>query len=117
MNKLLMVLIFLIGFAEYGKARSTDLARIEYTYFPQTDSDNSFRRFRTFVNFPIAVGREGSYLVPGIEYENINFKYEDRTPFEKGNEIDRFQSTKDVSQFRQNCREHIDDDCARGSRI
>ena len=92
MNKLLIAFIIIIGFVEYGKAQSTDLARIEYTYFPQTDSDNSFRRFRTFVNFPIAVGKEGSYLVPGIEYENINFKYEDRTPFEKGNELDRFQS-------------------------
>ncbi len=74
------------------QAQSTDLARLEYTYFPQSDSDNSFRRFRTFVNFPIKVGGEDSYLVPGVEYENINFKFEDETPFAKNDELDRFQS-------------------------
>ncbi|WP_037374010.1 DUF6268 family outer membrane beta-barrel protein [Salinimicrobium xinjiangense] len=74
------------------QAQSTDLGRIEYTYFPQSDSDNSFRRFRTFINFPIQVGREGSYLVPGIEYENINFKYKDLSPFSNMEELDRYQS-------------------------
>lgn len=74
------------------QAQSTDLARIEYTYFPQTDSDNSFRRFKTFINFPIKIGGEDSYLVPGVEYENINFKYEDLSPFSNMQELDRFQS-------------------------
>lgn len=87
-----LVFAFLFSSAGDLQAQSTDLARIEYTYFPQSDSDNSFRRFRTFVNFPIEVGKEGSYLVPGVEYENINFKFEDATPFEKGGELDRFQS-------------------------
>lgn len=86
----LLLLITTSGIA--GKAQSTDLARIEYTYFPQTNSDNSFRRFRTHVNFPIKVGENESYLVPGIEYENINFKFKDYTPFDKKGELDRFQS-------------------------
>ncbi|NJW53697.1 DUF6268 family outer membrane beta-barrel protein [Salinimicrobium oceani] len=87
-------LFFVVFFctAENSIAQSTDLARLEYTYFPQTDSDNSFRRFKSFVNFPIALGSEGSYLVPGIEYENVNFKYEDASPFSGMDELDRFQS-------------------------
>lgn len=78
--------------AENIMAQSTDLARLEYTYFPQSDSDNSFRRFNSFVNFPIKLGGEGSYLVPGVEYENINFKYKDASPFSGMDELDRFQS-------------------------
>ncbi|HET8754076.1 MAG TPA: DUF6268 family outer membrane beta-barrel protein [Salinimicrobium sp.] len=74
------------------KAQSSDIANVEYTYFPQSSSDNSFRRFTALFNFPIAFGKEGSYLVPGIEYENINFKYKDDAPFPKLGEMDRFQS-------------------------
>ena len=55
-------------------AQSTDLARIEYTYFPQKNSDNSFRRFRALAAYPIALKKEGSYLVPGIEYRKVQFK-------------------------------------------
>lgn len=92
-NLPLLFLIILLSFADFNlSAQSTDLARIEYTYFPQTESDNSFRRFRTFANFPIRLGGEGSYLVPGIEYENINFKFKDETPFGNKEELDRYQS-------------------------
>ncbi|GHA28356.1 hypothetical protein GCM10007103_07440 [Salinimicrobium marinum] len=93
MNKYFILALLSFAASFSGRGQSTDLARIEYTYFPQSDSDNSFRRFRSFVNFPIKIGTaEDSYLVPGIEYENINFKYKDITPFEKGAELDRFQS-------------------------
>ncbi|MFO7720137.1 MAG: DUF6268 family outer membrane beta-barrel protein [Gillisia sp.] len=87
---LFFVLLFAgVGLVSYGQ--STDLARIEYTYFPQSDSDNSFRRFRSFVNFPIKMNEKGAYLVPGIDYENINLKYEDPALFSR-EELERFQS-------------------------
>lgn len=86
------VWLICIFFAPNIWAQSTDLARVEYTYFPQSDSDNSFRRFKTFLNFPIKIGEHESYLVPGVEYENINFKFIDDTPFQKRGELDRFQS-------------------------
>lgn len=72
-------------------AQNTDLARLEYTYFPQKNSDNSFRRFRTSLAFPIRLKKEGSYLVPGIEYRNVHFKYIDSEDFNT-KELDRFQS-------------------------
>ncbi len=71
-------------------AQLTDLARVEYTYFPQSDSDNSFRRFRSFVNFPIKL-TEDNYLVPGFEYRNVNLKFNDVTPFSR-EDLTRFQS-------------------------
>ena len=87
---LFLILLFFLPLFSL-QAQSTDLARIEYTYFPQSESDNSFRRFKTFVNFPIKLGEE-AYLVPGLEYENINFKFLDATPFEKRDVLDRYQS-------------------------
>ena len=90
-KNLCLVLMILLGISFEAKSQSTDLARIEYTYFPQTDSDNSFRRFRTFVNFPIKLNDKDAYLVPGIEYRNVNFKYNDIEPFQTQN-LDRFQS-------------------------
>lgn len=85
--KVLLVLLFLCS-TTYGQL--TDLARLEYTYFPQEQSDNSFRRFRTFINVPVKL-KEGTYLVPGFEYRNVNLKFKDVTPFER-EDLDRFQS-------------------------
>lgn len=72
-------------------AQVTDLARAEYTYFPQRDSKNSFKRFRTFVNFPIKLDDKGSYLVSGLEYRNVRFDYEDMPPFSVEN-LDNYHS-------------------------
>ncbi|GAA4106976.1 hypothetical protein GCM10022393_01790 [Aquimarina addita] len=63
-------------------AQVSDLARIEYTYFPQRDSDNSFKRLRTFINVPIKIGDKGTFLVPGIEYRGVYFDYEDAASFD-----------------------------------
>ena len=86
---LFLILIFFVG--SDASAQSTDLARIEYTYFPQKNSDNSFRRFRAIAAYPIQLKKEGSYLVPGLEYRNVHFKYKDPEPFET-QDLDRFKS-------------------------
>lgn len=86
-----LFLLFLLVFSLNAFCQSTDLARLEYTYFPQKNSDNSFRRMRAQVAFPIALKKEGSYLVPGLEYRNVHFKYEDPELFDTG-DLDRFQS-------------------------
>ena len=92
MIRYLFVCIAVIAFAKACPAQTSDLARIEFTYFPQSDSDNSFRRFRTFFNFPIAVGKkEGSYLLPGIEYRNVNLKLGADFPF-PDQDLERFQN-------------------------
>ena len=70
--------------------QATDLARIEYTLIPQANSNNSINRFRGFVNFPIPLGPDGSYLVPGIEYRNVDLDIEDEVPFDIEN-LQKFQ--------------------------
>lgn len=93
MNRIFkLILVFsAIGICSVSHGQTTDLARIEYTFFPQSDSDNSFRRFRSFVNFPFKLNDKGAYLIPGIEYENTNLKYQDNALFNTG-ELERFQS-------------------------
>ncbi len=71
-------------------AQVTDITRVEYTYFPQRDSDNDFRRFRTFVNVPLKLKKKGSYLVPKLEYRNVSFEYNDPTPFDNSR-LDDFE--------------------------
>ncbi|MCL6217628.1 DUF6268 family outer membrane beta-barrel protein [Zunongwangia pacifica] len=87
----LILWVFFCFLGTVSHAQLSDLARMEYTYFPQSSSDNSFRRFRTFVNFPIKVGKKDAYLVPGIEYRNVNFDYDDPATF-KTLHLERFQS-------------------------
>jgi hypothetical protein len=88
-NLVLFLMLVLVVFP--AGAQSTDLARLEYTYFPQSNSDNSFRRFRTFANFPIALNDKGAYLVPGLEYRSVSFKYRN-DEFFSTEHLDRFQS-------------------------
>jgi len=88
--KIFLILCF-AGIGSIAHSQSTDLARIEYTYFPQSISDNAFRRFKSFVNFPIKLNDKGAYLVPGVEYQYINFDYEDPALFNTS-ELQKFQS-------------------------
>ncbi|GGX04921.1 DUF6268 family outer membrane beta-barrel protein [Aquimarina muelleri] len=81
----------MVIFTTILQAQMSDLARVEYTYFPQRDSDNSFRRFRAFARLPIKLNDKGSFLVPGIEYRNVNFIYRDKTSFNT-NDLERFSS-------------------------
>lgn len=87
----LIYMLLLMCFCQSVNAQAIDLARLEYTYFPQKNSDNSFRRFRALTVFPIKLKKEGSYLVPGLEYRNVHFKYKDPETFDT-RDLDRFQS-------------------------
>ncbi|WP_034922687.1 DUF6268 family outer membrane beta-barrel protein [Gillisia sp. CAL575] len=83
MKKILNAVLFLcfIGNSALMNAQAADLARVEYTYFPQSNSDNSLSRFKSFLKFPIKLNDSGAYLIPGIQYENVNFQYKDVAPF------------------------------------
>lgn len=62
-------------------AQNTDLIRLEYTYIPQTLSENNFLRARGFVNLPIKLNEEGSYLIPGFEFRSTTLDLQDAVPF------------------------------------
>ncbi|WP_232735329.1 DUF6268 family outer membrane beta-barrel protein [Nonlabens sp. MB-3u-79] len=75
MLKISVVVLCVLAFAK-AYSQGTDLFRAEYTYFPQSKSDNSFRRFRTFANVPLKVD-DGTYIVPFLEYRNVEYIVKD----------------------------------------
>ncbi|WP_224484647.1 DUF6268 family outer membrane beta-barrel protein [Robertkochia aurantiaca] len=87
--RILFILLAGICFLMPVQAQLTDIARVEYTYFPQSSSENSFKRFRTLFNYPIKVGSD-KYIVTGVEYSNVNMELNDPYPFQTG-EFDRLQ--------------------------
>jgi hypothetical protein len=91
MYRNLCFILLVLGVSAPALAQSADLARIEYTYFPQKNSDNSFRRFRAMAAYPIELKKDGSYLVPGIELRKVHFKYDDPEIFDTSN-LDNFKS-------------------------
>ena len=92
MNKIASLILLILLPAFMAQGQISDLAKVEFTYFPQEESDNSLRRFKAGLTFPIKMGNDDSYLLPSLEYENIHFKYKDETPFVKGEDLDRYQS-------------------------
>lgn len=90
-NRNLFLVLFGIFFLNTTYCQVSDIFRIEYSYFPQSNSENNADRFRGFANFPIRMSWEGSYLIPGNEYRNFNLDIEDPVPFETG-ELRNFQS-------------------------
>jgi len=78
--KATLLLLAIISCTQTSFSQLTDLGRVEYTYFPQDKSENSFKRFRVFANYPIQLSEDG-YLVTGIEYRNVHLKLGDTLPF------------------------------------
>lgn len=78
--KYILFLVFSLSIIS-SHAQLSDLARLEYTYFPQRDSDNNFKRIRFSVNLPLKLNNKGAYLVPGIEYRNVGFDFKDNPGF------------------------------------
>ncbi len=86
---LALLLLSVLGFAQL-QAQEADLARVEYTYIPQAKSENSVSRLRAFVNVPFQLGWEGSYLIAGVEYRNLDLDFKDPVPFATNN-LNNFQ--------------------------
>lgn len=87
--KIFTVAVVFFAFAK-AESQTSDLFRTEYTYFPQRNSDNSFRRFRTMVQVPLKVS-DGRYVIPSFEYRNVNLLIRDNLPFTEF-ESSRYQS-------------------------
>lgn len=73
------------------QAQLADLARLDYTILPATDSDFEFNRSRVSFNYPIKLNNRQSYLFLGLDYSNINITFgNNEVPFDK-EALDGFQ--------------------------
>jgi hypothetical protein len=79
-----IVIAMLIMAFQNTYAQLTDLARLEYSYIPKGNSEDSFNRFRGLINYPISTS-EDCYLIVGGEYSRIALNIEDDHSFKASN--------------------------------
>jgi len=66
----------------HAEAQLSDLARLEYSFIPKSDSEDEYNRFRGSFNLPIETS-EDCYFIVGAEYNQIILELEDNYPFNK----------------------------------
>ncbi len=81
--KILFLMLFM---SVLGHAQLTDLARLEYSFIPQSESEDRYTRLRGLINFPFKL-KESTYLVLGAEFNNILLDLEKDYPFDT-NQLD-----------------------------
>ena len=76
-----LILLFSLFFInQFAVAQLTDLARLEYSFIPKSNSNDQYTRLRALVNYPIKL-KNDNYLVIGGEYNRILLNLEDNYPF------------------------------------
>nr|WP_321237108.1 DUF6268 family outer membrane beta-barrel protein [uncultured Psychroserpens sp.] len=75
------LILFLCCLSNTMLAQLTDVARLEYSFIPKSNSEDQYTRVRALVNFPIKT-KEDCYLIIGAEYNRIILSLEDDYPFE-----------------------------------
>ena len=78
-SKSILVTLFLF-MAIAVNAQLTDLARLEYSFIPKSNSEDQYTRLRALFNYPIKI-KEDDYFVIGAEYNRILLNLEDDYPF------------------------------------
>jgi len=74
----LTFVLFFISISGYSQL--TDLARLEYSFIPQSNTDDDYTRLRALINYPIET-KEDCYLVVGAEYNRIILDLDENYPF------------------------------------
>ncbi|WP_047547194.1 DUF6268 family outer membrane beta-barrel protein [Psychroserpens sp. Hel_I_66] len=67
---------------QIANAQLTDLARLEYSFIPKSDSEDQYTRLRAMVNYPIEI-KPDTYFILGAEYNRIILNLEDDYLFDK----------------------------------
>ncbi|WP_298497191.1 DUF6268 family outer membrane beta-barrel protein [uncultured Algibacter sp.] len=78
--KWIVILCMFLAF-QTSNAQLTDLARLEYSFIPQSNSEDQYTRLRALLNYPIKL-KEDDYLIIGAEYNRIFLNLEESYPFD-----------------------------------
>jgi hypothetical protein len=77
-----LILISILFFiTQFSIAQLTDLARLEYSFIPQSNSEDQYTRLRALLNYPIEL-KEDTYFVIGAEYNRVLLNLEEKYPFD-----------------------------------
>jgi len=66
---------------QFSTAQLTDIARLEYSFIPQSNSEDQYTRLRALLNYPIEV-KNNSYFIIGVEYNRVFLNLEENYPFD-----------------------------------
>ena len=78
MRKIFLFFVVLVTVVQSScYAQLSDIARVDYTYIPESNSSIGYNRIRVLFNAPIKLKKESTYLFLGLDYSNINLKIED----------------------------------------
>jgi len=74
-------LIFCVS-SSFGQL--SDLARIDFTIIPRGSESSTIQydRLRALFNYPIALKKEGSYFITGLDYSNIHLRVPETSAFD-----------------------------------
>ncbi|MEC3907572.1 DUF6268 family outer membrane beta-barrel protein [Tamlana sp. 2201CG12-4] len=75
---LVLGLFFVFHFAQ---AQLTDLARLEYSLIPKSNSNDRYSRVRALFNYPTKI-KAHNYLIVGAAYNLVLLRLEDNYPFD-----------------------------------
>lgn len=67
-------------FSITAQGQLTDLARLEYSFIPQSKTDDDYTRLRFLLNYPIEIKKD-DYLVIGADYNRIFLDLNENYPF------------------------------------
>ena len=76
------IAVFALVSITQANAQLTDLARIEYSFIPKSESEDRYTRLRALFNYPLEL-KENTYLVLGAEYNNVLLELRDDYPFDR----------------------------------
>ncbi|GAA4816636.1 DUF6268 family outer membrane beta-barrel protein [Litoribaculum gwangyangense] len=77
----LILMIFGVFITHFSIAQLTDLARLEYSFIPKSNSEDQYTRLRALLNYPIELKKD-DYFIIGAEYNRILLNLEDDYPFD-----------------------------------
>jgi len=77
----IFLVVFFCCISQSMMAQLTDLARLEYSFIPKSNSEDQYTRLRALVNYPIKT-KEDCYFIIGAEYNRIILNLEDNYPFD-----------------------------------
>ena len=76
-----MIFLLCVLGIQSGHAQLTDLARLEYSFIPQSNTDDDYTRLRALLNYPLKLKKD-AYLVLGVEYNKVILDLEENYPFD-----------------------------------
>lgn len=71
-----------ICYTQFVEAQLDDLARLEYSFIPKSNSEDQYTRLRLSLNYPMEL-KEDTYFIVGGEYNRVILNLNDSYPFDR----------------------------------